>query len=61
MRILPHGCYHIDDVDNMKGSGVRILLEGFENLLIEQSLKFKFEASNNKAKYKAFITSMTLT
>lgn len=34
---------------NMKGSGAGIILEGPNDLLIEQSLRFVFKASNNQA------------
>lgn len=36
------------------------MLEGTNNLLIEQSLKFEFKASNNQAEYEAHIVGMTL-
>ena len=43
---------------NLKGSGVVIILEGLEGVMIEQSLRFDFKASNNQAKYEALITSL---
>jgi len=50
----------VDGSSNLKGSGARIGLEGYEDLLIEQSLKFDFKASNNQAEYEALIAVMTL-
>lgn len=51
----------LDGASNIKGSGVRIMLEGPRNKFIEEALKFEFSASNNQAKYEAFIVSMILT
>lgn len=36
------------------------MLEGPNDLLIKQSLKFEFNASNNQSGYEALITVMTL-
>ena len=35
----------IDDVSNIKGSGAGIILEGPDNITLEQSLKLNFKAS----------------
>ncbi|RDX81321.1 rnhA, partial [Mucuna pruriens] len=40
---------------NKKGSGVGIILEGLGGILIEQSLRFGFQASNNQAEYEALL------
>ena len=45
---------------NIKESGADVILEGLDGLLIEQSLHFDFKASNNKAKYEAFIVELKL-
>jgi len=50
----------VDGVSNLKGSGVGIVLEGPEGVLIEQSLRFAFKANNNQAEYEALITGMLL-
>lgn len=36
------------------------MLEGLDDILIEQSLRFEFKASNNQAEYEALIAGMTL-
>jgi len=45
---------------NQQGSGVRVILEGQKGLLIKQSLRFAFKASNNQAEYEALIAGMLL-
>jgi ribonuclease HI len=37
-----------------------VILEGPNDILIEQSLRFEFKASNNQAEYEALIAGMTL-
>ncbi|GAU41814.1 hypothetical protein TSUD_299800 [Trifolium subterraneum] len=50
----------VDDSSNLRGSGVGVVLEGSEGVLIEQSLRFAFKASNNQAEYEALIAGMKL-
>jgi ribonuclease HI len=50
----------VDGSSNLKGSGAGIILEGPDDILIEQSLRFEFKASNNQAEYEALIAGMTL-
>jgi ribonuclease HI len=50
----------VDSSFNLKGSGAGVVLEGPNDLLIEQSLIFEFKVSNNQAEYEAFIARMTL-
>ena len=45
----------VDGSSNLKGSGAGIVLEGPGDILIEQSLRFEFKASNNQAEYEALI------
>ena len=45
---------------NQQGSGVGVILEGPNGLLIEQALWFAFKASNNQAEYEALIAGMLL-
>lgn len=49
-----------EGASNLAGSGVGIVLEGPEGILIEQSLRFEFKASNNQAEYEALIVGMRL-
>jgi len=39
----------VDGCLNQQGNGVRVILEGPDELLIEQALWFAFKASNNQA------------
>ena len=50
----------IDGSSNQQGSGTDVILEGPNGLLIEQTLRFAFKASNNKAEYEALIAGMLL-
>ncbi|XP_027911605.1 uncharacterized protein LOC114170324 [Vigna unguiculata] len=50
----------VDGASNLKGSGAGIVLEGLEGVLIKQSLRFAFKASNNQAEYEALIAGMLL-
>lgn len=50
----------MDGSSNLKGSGVGVVLEGPNDLLIEESIRFEFKASNNQAEYEALIVGMTL-
>jgi ribonuclease HI len=50
----------VDGSSNLKGSGAGVVLEGPDDILIEQSLRFEFKASNNQAEYEALIAGMTL-
>jgi len=51
----------VDGSSNLQGSGVGVILEGSSGLLIEQSLKFAFKASNNQTEYEALIVGMMLS
>jgi len=50
----------VDGSSNQQGSGVGVILEGPDGLLIEQALRFSFKASNNQAEYEALIVGMLL-
>jgi len=50
----------VEGSSNQQGSGVGVILEGPNGLLIEQALRFTFKASNNQAEYEALITGMLL-
>ena len=50
----------MDGSSNQQGSGVGVILEGPNGVLIEQSLRFAFKASNNQAEYEALIAGMLL-
>jgi len=50
----------VDSSSNQQGSRAGVILEGPNGLLIEQSLKFAFKASNNQAEYEALKVGMLL-
>ncbi|MCI84401.1 gag-pol polyprotein, partial [Trifolium medium] len=50
----------IDGSSNLKGSGAGVVLEGPDGVLMEQSLRFAFKASNNQAEYEALLAGMKL-
>jgi ribonuclease HI len=50
----------VDGASNIRGSGAGVVLEGPNGVLIEQSLRFAFKASNNQAEYEALIAGMKL-
>jgi len=51
---------HVDGSSSKKGGGAGIVLEGPENIQIEQSLRFGFPTSNNQAEYEALIAGLLL-
>jgi hypothetical protein len=50
----------VDGASNLRGSRAGIVLEGPNGVMIEQSLRFAFRASNNQAEYEALIAGMKL-
>jgi ribonuclease HI len=50
----------VDGASNIRGNGAGVILEGPDGILIEQSLRFAFKASNNQAEYEALIAGMKL-
>jgi len=50
----------VDGSFNQQGNRAGVILEGPNGLLIEESLKFAFKTSNNKAEYEALIVEMLL-
>jgi len=50
----------VDGSSNQKGSGAGVILEGPNELLLEQALRFDFKASNNQAEYEALIAGTLL-
>ena len=51
---------HVDGSSNPKGSGVGIVLEGPNDILIEKFLHFAFKTSNNQAEYEAILVGLSL-
>ncbi|RDX85068.1 hypothetical protein CR513_33790, partial [Mucuna pruriens] len=50
----------VDGSSNQTGSGVGVILESPDEVIIEQSLHFEFKASNNQAEYEALLAGMRL-
>ncbi|RDX87393.1 Retrovirus-related Pol polyprotein from transposon 17.6, partial [Mucuna pruriens] len=50
----------IDRASNQSESGVGVILESLDGVLVEQSLQFEFKASNNQAEYEALLVRMKL-
>ena len=51
---------YVDGSSNGKGSGAGVILEGPNDITLEYSLKFDFQATNNQAKYKALVAGLRL-
>ena len=49
---------YVDSASNENGSGAGMMLISLEGRKIHCSLRFGFQTSNNKAKYKAFIAGL---
>ena len=50
----------MDGSSNLKGSGTGIVLEGPGDFVLEYSLSFNFQASNNQAEYEVLVAGMRL-
>ena len=50
----------MDGSSNTKGGGAGIVLQGPNDLLLEQALRFGFKPFNNQAEYEALIVGLTL-
>nr|KYP39784.1 Retrovirus-related Pol polyprotein from transposon 17.6 [Cajanus cajan] len=66
-KLHPHGHFeeqwwtlHVDGSSNCQGSGAGVILEGPKGLTLEQSLRFRFKASNNQAEYEALLAGLRL-
>jgi len=51
---------HVDGSSNERSCGVGVVLEGPDEIVIEQALKFEFKTSNNQAEYEAIIAGLHL-
>ena len=51
---------YVDDAANQRGSGVRLVLESPEKIIIKKSLRLGFSATNNEAEYEALLQGMTM-
>nr|KYP33643.1 Retrovirus-related Pol polyprotein from transposon opus [Cajanus cajan] len=51
---------HVDGSSNSKDGGAGIILEGPNQVTLEQSLKFGFKVTNNQAEYEALLAGLRL-
>ncbi|XP_020236690.1 uncharacterized protein LOC109816200 [Cajanus cajan] len=66
-ELHPHGHFeehwwtlHVDGSSNCQGSGAGVILEGPKGITLEQSLRFRFKASNNQVEYEALLAGLRL-
>ncbi|XP_057425809.1 uncharacterized protein LOC130719190 [Lotus japonicus] len=59
-RVNTQWTLFVDGSSNDNGSGARVTLQGPRELVLEQSLRFQFKASNNQAEYEALIAGLKL-
>jgi len=52
---------NVDGSFNKKGIEVEIILEGPDQITLEQAIRFNFETSNNQAKYEAIIVGFKVS
>jgi len=50
----------VDGSSNKKGGGAEIILEGPDQVTVEQSIRFGFKTLNNQAEYEALIAGLRL-
>nr|KYP53330.1 Retrovirus-related Pol polyprotein from transposon opus [Cajanus cajan] len=51
---------HVDGSSNAQGSGAGVILASPSGIIVEQSLRFGFRASNHQAEYEALLAGMRL-
>ena len=56
----PYWKVYIDGITNQKGFEVGLVLISPEKTIIEKSLKLRFLATNNEAKYKALLQGISM-
>ncbi|XP_020203843.1 uncharacterized protein LOC109789337 [Cajanus cajan] len=66
-ELHPHGQFeehwwtlHVEGSSNCQGSEAGVILEGPKGIVLEQSLRFRFKASNNQAEYEALLARLRL-
>ena len=57
---LPIWRLSVDEAANSQGSGVGLILTSPDGIDVEYTLRFGFQASNNKAEYEAVIVGLNL-
>lgn len=49
---------YVNGLSNKKGSGAGVIRESLDEVILEQSLRFKFETTNNQAEYEALLAKL---
>ena len=49
---------YVDGSSKGKGSGVGVILEGANDIVLEYSLKFDIKETNNQAEYEALVARL---
>ena len=58
--VIPTWVLYVDRSSNKQGSGAGIILTTPEGIQLEYTLRFGFQAFNNKAKYEALLVELQL-
>ena len=51
---------YVDGTANQRGSGMGLVLKSPKKTIIEKSLRLRFSATNNEAKYEALLQRMAM-
>ena len=51
---------YVDGAENQRGSRVGLVVISLDKIIIEESLRLGFSATNNEAEYKALLVGMTM-
>ena len=49
---------YVNELSNGKGIEVSVILEGSNDIVLEDALKFDFKETNNQAKYEALVAKL---
>ncbi|XP_017416537.1 uncharacterized protein LOC108327331 [Vigna angularis] len=58
--LVPLWYLNVDGSSDRKDGGAGIVLEGPNDIIIEQAILFRFQTNNNQAEYEALIAGLTL-
>lgn len=51
---------NVDGSSNEKRSRTEVILESLDEVILEQSLRFEFETTNNQGKYETLVAELRL-
>ena len=58
--VPPKWTLYLDCSSNRKGSGAGVIMEGPNDMTLEYSLNFDFQATNNQVEYEALVVGLRL-